>query len=195
MLSGYNICVISNFKCVDRLKKIDGNEYITRYQFLFNWCGFFELGMVARKYQKNWNKRGIQIVFKFIIVILWIVTGIVYCTFMTPSYWTYISMAYELLSIIAIYFIAEKLCETRFYNLIIDIGQNTYPIYFVHMQFGMASFGLIARILRISQIEWLLLVLKPITIVLGSWLSIKVISLFATKLHIRKVLWIFGIKG
>lgn len=63
--------ILSNIICV--FDVIENMHWITKYQMLFNWCGFFQLGIFAKKNIKRAMENANKISTKAVIIGVWII--------------------------------------------------------------------------------------------------------------------------
>lgn len=169
---------------------IDGTKWISEYQFVFNWCGFFEIGVISRAKIDRLCNIKLSWIVRSMIVLVWAVIGIVYIKSMLPTYFTPFSVIYEFFSLIAVYYIAELFANNI---LIREIGKNTYLIFFLHMQIGMATFNILAKLMHITQYEYLILVLKPVSIVILVFYGIQFARYILKKAKMNKIMKILGL--
>lgn len=181
--------ILSNVLCV--LDIIDHLPWYTKYQMVFNWCGFFQLGMIARKnilaVMTLLNRKPV----KAAIVGLWILSAIYYFTTDFVGYWSPVALVHELLGIVAFFVIADTCLKKA--NLLVDIGKNTYVIFFLHMQFGIPTVRRIFTPLGLMENEWVRLLLQPASIVLSVYAGIKAVQWISKKFGLEKITRIFRI--
>lgn len=189
MLATMIIFLLSNI--LTTLKLIDYPTWLTSYQLVFNWCGFFAVGILLKQKDFIFRYSKTKIIYKLLILMLFCVFGIVYICSVSPSYWSVFALPYEFVSIVALFGLA---CILQSHKLLVDIGKKTYVIYFLHMQLGIGTFNYLARKLNIIQYELLILIIKPIVIVLLVYLGVKIVEKVGQKTHWDKFLWIFGFK-
>ena len=124
------------------LGKIDG-FYITNCQNVFNWIGFFSLGVFLQNYgfkERIWKQQNILFA-SIMSICIFITIGILYFRIsksnaFNPSYWNYFSIPFELISCICVYYISYFLAKSKVAELLIEIGKNSYVLFFSHMQLG-----------------------------------------------------------
>ncbi len=181
--------ILSNVLCV--LDIIDHLPWYTKYQMVFNWCGFFQLGMIARKnilaVMTLLNRKPV----KAAIVGLWILSAIYYFTTDFVGYWSPVALVHELLGIVAFFVIADTCLKKA--NLLVDIGKNTYVIFFLHMQFGIPTVRRIFTPLGLMENEWVRLLLQPASIVLSVYAGIKAVQWISKKFGLEKITRVFRI--
>lgn len=181
--------ILSNVLCVRGI--IEDLPWCSKNQMVLNWCGFFQLGMLARKnilaVMKFLNRKPV----KAAAVGLWILSAIYYFTTNHVGYWSPVALVHELLGIVAFFVIADT-CLKKV-NLLVDIGRNTYVIFFLHMQFGIPTVRRIFTPLGIMKHEWLLFLLQPASIVLSVYAGIKVLQMISKKFGFEKFMRVFRI--
>ncbi len=165
------------------------NVYVTVYQNPFNWIGFFALGILIRRYMYLFTEQLRSKYTHAACLTIWLVVSAAYVAYAEPTYWAPCAWAYESLSIAALYIISSHLAS---FGLLRSIGTCTYPIYFMHMQFGIGTFRKLASATGIMDYECLLLFLQPIAIVLGCWAIVHVARKLTAKNFLGRYIWIFG---
>lgn len=96
-------------------------------------------------------------------------------------------------AIIAGFCLADALNKTKFRNLMIDIGKQTYMIYFLHMQFGNGVSKLMFNWWPLS-LEWVVLFIHPIVAVLSVYIGICVLRRIIIKTGMTRYMWIIGMR-
>lgn len=169
---------------------------ITNYQNPFNWMIFFGIGKLLQncdicKIAKIQTKN------KLAIWIGTLLITIVYIEFFVPDYWTVCSIPIELLWAFSIFSIIEFFLK---FKVIKNVGKLTYPIYFIHMQFGIFAINcLIALLGNLKMIEGfessiLVILCKPVAVVFVTYLMICVLCCILRLMGLDRFLWVFGIK-
>ena len=126
------VFIISNM--LTSFDLVDYPSWLTKYQLVTNWCGFFAMGVLIAKEELISYLCELHIVWKLSVWVGWVLFSIGYVLFCdTPSYWSAVALPYEVLSMAAWFLFAYSL---RNFNILIDIGKKTYIIYFLHMQLG-----------------------------------------------------------
>lgn len=175
--------LLHNALCI--LDIIPHLPWYSKYQMVFNWCGFFQLGMLARKHlsavMECMNRKSRKVA----AVGLWLAALIFYIGTGNIGYWAPFGLLFELLGMIAAFVIADLFLKKV--NLLIDIGKNTYVIFFLHMQFGIGAMRRLFTSLGIMDMEWLMLLLRPVTIVLSVYAGIKLLQFISKKLGLEKL--------
>lgn len=181
--------ILSNVLCVCGILK--DQSWCTQYQMVLNWCGFFQLGMYARKHilavMKLLNKNPVRAA----AVGLWILSAIYYFNSNHVGYWSPVALVHELLGIVAFFVIADT-CLKKV-NLLVDIGKNTYVIFFLHMQFGIPTVRRIFTPLGLMENEWVRFLLQPASIVLSVYAGIKAVQWISKKFGLEKITRVFSI--
>lgn len=190
------LCIVIGVSILSNTLTILGvfrnTQYLTNYQNVLNWILFFAIGIILRrKGITNWVPSGNRCILSF--GILTIVLGIIYFYLpVIPSYWTWISVPFEVCAGITLYFLAFKMCKNQ---LLIGVGKNSYPIYFMHMQIGMIVANYICgdRLLMLEE-DWsaIIYILKPVLVVMSVYVLIALIKKCAVFLNFQKMLWIVG---
>lgn len=181
--------LLSNVLCV--LDILEDLPWYSQYQMVFNWCGFFQLGMLARKNVLTVMELLRHKLLKAVVVGLWILEAIYYVKSGYYGYWSPIAMVHELLGTAAFFIIADTVLKKV--NLLVDIGKYTYIIFFLHMQFGIPAVRRMFTPLGIMQHDWLRFLLQPAAVVLSVYAGIKVLQWLAPKLGLQKILRVFRI--
>ena len=184
------ICSIA-FSYLGFLKTTD---YFTLYQIVFNYSGFFVLGILIRKRKLLLYMDNNQWI-KVIISLCFVIIGIVYGVYGKEiGYWNSIlSVPFELLSFFVLYFIA---CAFKDNDIIVQVGKKSFFIYFVHMEIGI---GLAKHLIfrwfpsSLGVFDSIFVFVKPIVIVAISFaLCIGLGKLFEL-IKLRKYGWLLSI--
>ena len=112
-----------------------------------------------------------------------------------PSYITWISVPFELLSFAVLMLVSLCLAEHGS-SLLEDVGKNSYILYFTHMQIGMNIINLaFFRIWDRSDVIGCLMVpIRPVLVVGVSYFLFVVLGKrIARRLKLEKLLWIVGL--
>lgn len=175
---------------------INCQAIITNYQNPLNWMIFFGIGMLLQNYDINKITK-IHAKNKLIIWIGALLTAAAYIGFLNPNYWTVCSIPIELLWAFSIFSIIEFFSK---FGIIINIGKLTYPIYFIHMQFGIFAVNclllLLGKIELLEGLESSILVIlcKPIAVVVVTYLMICILRRIMKLVGLNRFLWVMGIK-
>ncbi len=173
---------------------MDGITWLTAYQNVFSWVGYFAVGKLigARRAQKMFF---LLVCWRYVIYALSAILSIAYIYVCEPSYWTAFSIPSQFICGAALLCIAAKFHQNA---LLIDIGKNTYPIFFVHMQVGIGSLNILFLKRMIPVLgygEYFLVLLWPVLVVLISYGMIKFGSFVARQIGFGRWLWLLGIEN
>lgn len=171
---------------------LQGRGCFTIYQNLFNWVGFFSIGILLKRVDFK-KVAAISNGLKWICLTLAISVGGVYLWWKEPSYWTPLSLLFELLCGVSLLYFSVALHKSR---LLVEIGKNTYPIFFAHMQFGVSVTNrlLFDRLLPLAgAMEYMIVVLRPILVVLFTYELIILGRIVAKWAKLDNYLWLLGI--
>ncbi len=168
---------------------ISPSKVLTNYQNPLNWVGFVAVGMLLRC-QKLKKPPALYVFVGIIAVTVWL--AVLYCRAYAPSYWSVPGLAFECLAAVSLFGLAWKISDCAPLR---KLGQCTYPIYFLHMQFGLKAGETLFLVLGIDWLEWLVLLLKPTFIAAALWLVLRLIAALAEKLKLDNLLWILGIRA
>lgn len=184
------IWVISHTLTV--LSVLENGVWITNYQNVFNWIGYFAIGNLVGKLGVE---RLIQIIvrWRYAVCAGAVLLAAVYVWLDVPSYWTVFSAPCQLLCGAALLCVS---CSAGKSRLMVDIGKNTYPIYFAHMQIGI---GLLNRLVMKRLLpalgwgEYAAAFLWPALVVLVTYAMVKLGAWLAKRIGLGRYLWILGI--
>ena len=108
---------------------------INQFLNIFNWVGFFALGIVLRKTDTIniiiSRKNKIILLFSSITCMFVCVYVQVLTNIPTNSYISFTSLLFEISGMIIVFLLASVLCDSK---LLIDIGKKSYFIYLTHIQ-------------------------------------------------------------
>ena len=158
---------------------------------VLNWCGFFQLGMFARKNITTLMKKLDHTIIKVGIVLVWILATVGYIATNDIGPWSAFALVYKFISIIAVFIMVDTCFKNV--NILIDIGKNTYLIYFLHMQFGIFTIRYIFQKIGILHLEWITLILQPVCILMVVYAGIKLLRFLSQKICLDRFMWVFGI--
>ena len=162
------------------------------YQNVFNWVGFFAIGILLRE------KDMMQIVdsirnWKYIIIALAVLVAVITLWYFKPSYWTPLSIIFELLYGVLLLYLSAVLYENK---LLVAVGKNTYPIFFAHMQFGITITNRLVfdELLQHTELaEYAIVFLRPLGVVLFTYGLIVIGSKIVKAVGFGQWLWLLGI--
>ena len=182
------------------IKKMVAMPFITDCQNPFNWLFFFAAGVILSK------TKILSLLYKYktiggvISTIVALCAGIAYYCYcdvnrITPSYWNAYSVAFEFIAAFWLLMLSMNLVSSC-PNFAIDIGKNTYIIFFAHMQIGINIVNLLAwRIWdRVDFLPYLMVIIRPALILVVTYCVFVVILKKIGKLiKVEKLLWIIGL--
>lgn len=114
---------------------------LTPYLNIFNWIGFFALGVIIRK--KNLHTRFSKVgalVFALIVSVFSLVLMFISDRF---GYFYLLSIFWELSAAMILWFTARYLAERKWTGAFVPVGNDTYCIYLFHMQIVQFFTGLL----------------------------------------------------
>ncbi len=169
---------------------ISSNAWFTPYLMVFNWCGFFQMGIFFKAHFEAVAGVLKNKIFMVFSILAFIALGVFAVLNGMPTYWEPYSLLFEILGMIVLFYPAY-LCRNA--KLLSDVGKYTYLIYFIHMQIGLSVFHTIADLLNISRFEWVLLVFKPLIIIFAVYGGVRLVDWLSKKWKL-KFMWVFGLK-
>lgn len=130
------LCIILNF--VSLLLSSSGiiqYNIITPYLNVFNWCGYFAIGVLIRRY---WNKikSNTHHHMPLCATIASLIIAILFFIIYKEKAFGYFHIETAIITLCTSFFvilIAAKLSDTPLANYLVLLGQNTYFIYLIHM--------------------------------------------------------------
>ena len=157
---------------------------------LFNWMGFFALGMLARRYR--WDRRLIQspVAGWMSVAVFAVLYGLTAYGGFKEGGTTYYRMdaaIFELSALLALYFLSYRLASRR-QRILCEIGSCTYCVYLYHLVLITGLFGLV-------NFPATLTVLQP---VLGLAIMMGLIEAGKWLCKLLKIKWpltLVGLKG
>lgn len=175
--------IIINIICINLTMKgyISDIGILTKYINVFNWVGYFAIGMICKKFDliSKFNSSRLlklfSVFFCFIMLILNVFLNI------NISYWGELSIITIISGVFTFLAISSSI---TFMN---DIGKKSYAIYLLHMQ--IAGF-LNTRIFGSALFE----LFKPIIILLAVYVIISVFASIIRKIHLGQYLFLIGIR-
>jgi fucose 4-O-acetylase-like acetyltransferase len=154
---------------------------------VFNWVFFFGLGALLRKNRQAVKTENLAYSsYGWILLALFVSVAIslVYIRFFDVSYWTYLSVPYELAAVLSFFMLSSKLKDL---HLLANMGNNTYTVYLFHVP-------LASRINRGIQLPNALYFIKPLLVLIICYALVFAAIFVARKMKIGKFLWIVGIR-
>ena len=161
---------------------------VTPFQNPLNWIGFYATGICLKEHievvlQKN--------VIFWSAAVLTVIAGIyIVLSDWTVSYWHPASILFEL-SAFGVLLVAAYKVKGKFFRV---LGMNSYVLYFLHMQLGIASANVIFRCLPISS-DYVIFLLKPSIVILLSMCYVWLISFASKRLGLGNQVMLLGIKS
>ena len=152
---------------------------LTNYLNLFNWAGFFSLGILLKRYQTMFSKHG---VWKATVVWL-VVLSLFYFIPIKKDYWSLYAAILEVISAWFIYETSFLLYNFKAFQL---IGKQSLLIYLIHMQ----PVGLINSRICFDNV-WIDLITPLIAFVLISGLVVVGVKIISK----TKVIWLLRLMG
>lgn len=161
------------------------------YQNVLNWVGFFALGVILRSLDLDrWTSPSAR--WRYGCCGLTLLLAVLYLYGWEPSYWTPLSIPFELSCGAAMLCLSGRIGSSR---LLRDIGKNTYPIFFAHMQFGIGLLNRVGRLLpRLGRLEYGAVFLRPVLVVLVTYGLILLGRALAERMGLGRWLWLLGIR-
>ena len=164
---------------------------ITDYLDPLSWICYFGLGVLL----KQCDIKKILNANIYIKVATWLFTatlGIIYLLVCLPTYWTFFSIPMSLLFFVSIMLMSQKLGKSKF---LIQLGSNTFPIYFLHMQIGINIVKIIYKAIPYNSnvLQGILDLIFPVLVVFITFGIVKLIGVIAKLIKMENYLWILGI--
>lgn len=149
-------------------------EIITPFQNPLNWCGYFALGILLKRHHLLNLFYRAHVTWIIVCMLSWIVVVWLLVDGSDKiNYWHPLAVLFIYLSIPLLLLMATTIRKSR---LLYTLGKNSYLLYFLHMQMGIAT----ANIIFSKFIHWQLLVfiLKPISVLGITYLLILQLKFF-----------------
>lgn len=111
---------------------IDGG-FITKYLNLFNWIGFFALGMLMRKYRFDIRilKSKMPLV---ICIVIFAASLFINAKIKIFTYFNLFTVVYTLAVFVILIYVGDAIARIKHNKMLITLGKDTFFIYLVHMQ-------------------------------------------------------------
>lgn len=180
---------------------------MTSCQNPLNWIWLFGIGVILNKLGikklsfNNQNKPQLRTI---VCGVFWIMMVVVYFNIskqygFTPSYWNCISVLFELTTVGFFYILSMMLVEKcPSIKLFEQVGKNSYPIYFAHMQIGINAINIICFNIWYSfsgMINcWMIIVRAALVIEITYFIFIYLAKKILSLLRISDISWIIGLK-
>lgn len=156
------------------------------YINVFNWIGFFALGVFLRK-KGTLDKLKTPLAYLFFIIAI---LGLVFVDRIT-NYWSIQSLIFEVIGFIAIvnmsYLIDRNIWIS---NIFQKVGKISYFVYLIHMQ----MVGVINSRLHIEEIHPALILVKPLIVFIIIVFIIEIFVYLLDKLKLYKFMKYLGIR-
>lgn len=194
----HTVCIIAGISAIANIFTLCGISdmirIITNYQNPLNWFLFFLIGMVIKRYCGNkillcgWIKWG-----------LFALTGIIgcfYCNKVFPSYWSLYSIPFELLAATCLLQIALKF-PFKMEDALLNIGKQTYILYFTHMQIGIVILNKLFYTLKVSNFSGIvgiiIFLIRPVGVIYITFAIVWICKRFLRKFKLFKLAKLAGI--
>lgn len=153
---------------------------ITPWQNPLNWIGFFAMGILFNQFGLLEKVINGKFLIKFtLVVITFLIAGLLVWIPLKINYWNPLAIVLEFIPIASISVITFKFINSKFLSL---LGRNSYLLYLLHMQLGIALANILFRIVTVP--DFIVLLTKPL-IVLG--ITMCLISLIKFTVHLFKL--------
>lgn len=180
---------------------------MTSCQNPMNWIWLFGLGVILNKLGikklsfNNHNKLQLSTI---VYGVFWIMMVVIYFNIskqhsFTPSYWNCISVLFELTTVVFFYILSMMLVE-KFppIKLFKEVGKNSYPIYFAHMQIGINAINIVCFNIWYSFSGlincWMIIVRATLVIGITYFIFVYLAKKILSYLRISDISWIIGLK-
>ena len=169
---------------------------VNAYLNIFNWIGYFALGVYISENQESWIrlKRRITLHIPFWLVLYSgiYITVLIYQVYHQSGggYWNGLNVIFCWIGSIVIVLISiaiEKGKDNLFKRTILQAGRDSFGIYLWHMPIA----GIIARVMNIRAMTWLVII-RPIIVLLIMLTIIKVMKKIMFKMKHEKYLRYLG---
>ena len=161
------------------------------YLNVFTRIGYFAIGILLKK--ANVMSFHPPVVWKKLVIAgVSVVMGALYIVLDVPVLNYFIHLIFILSVCAALFFWSQSLADCK---LLQSIGKQTYFIYFVHMQLGIAILNKVMAILALpNSADWAWLVVRPVAILFLVYAIAIVVSKVMCMLKLDKFKWIIGIR-
>lgn len=153
--------------------------HITNYLNIFNWIGFFAIGLLLRKAEPD-KIYAFFLKCRWIIIAAYNIALVLLLIFekIKADYFSFIGPAYELLGVAAIFSLSTlDLCK---YKITVALSNSSFAVYLVHIMF----IALIDDYFSLSAVTRLLM---PLTVVLLAFAVLSLGRLICEKIHLSKL--------
>lgn len=171
------------------LSGLDG--WITFYQNPFNFILFFSIGKILKERNIIEKIKSIYVVF---LVPLFVIIGYLFIKYdLKILYINPLAICFELVSVFIIFYLTNVIRKFSLLSSSLkEFGKNSYIIYFLHMQIGIATVNRIMSLGNIRQ-EYILLFFKPICVIIVTYILVKFLSLIFHTLNLDNYKRLVGI--
>lgn len=158
----------------------------------FSRIGFFAIGVLLRRFGiLKWQPPRLWA--KIVFPVTAVGAGVLVVAFdETPVEVYLLRLLFVALACVSLFICSQGLSDCR---LLQNVGQQTYLIYFLHMQLGI---GLARKLIALFSLptiaNWGILVVQPVLVVSLVYIGIVVLDLILTKLRLEKYEWIIGMR-
>lgn len=167
------------------------DAWITFYQNPFNFMLFFSLGKILKENSIIEKIKGIYV---FPLISLIIIIGYFFIKYnLKISYINPLAICFELVSVFIIFYLTNVIRKFSVLSSSLEeFGKNSYIIYFLHMQIGIAAVNRIMSLGNIRQ-EYILLSFKPICVIIVTYILVKFLSFIFHTLNLDNYKRLVGI--
>ncbi|WOO36078.1 acyltransferase [Anaerocolumna sp. AGMB13020] len=162
--------------------------YLLTYLNIFNWIGFFTLGLLLRKINLFENKK--LWAFKYKIIINIFIISLLVCMILIEkgnTYWTNYSIWIEMSFFVILFQVSKLLKDVKYIQ---EIGKVTMPIYLIHFLIEGFIFN---KVLPESIIMGLI---RPLISVLVVYWLLQLGLIISKKIHLQRLYTTFlGLKS
>lgn len=187
LLTSIVISVVMNtVTCIysaDYLFRICEPRWITPYQNPLNWAGFFALGIICSRIDFLSKLCKMSLLKKFLSIALFSVLAIFAIVIkLDINYWNpwCILLEYSALVVILVLGLIFKTAKSK---ILIITGKNSYLIYLLHMQLGIAIANRIYKLINAPDI--VLLLAKPLTVIIITLFVIFILKWILTLMGLK----------
>lgn len=153
--------------------------HITNYLNVFNWIGFFAIGLLLRKAEPD-KIYVFFLKYRWLIIAAYNMALVMLLIFenIKADYFSYIGPVYELLGVAAIFSLSTlDLCR---YKITIALSNSSFTVYLVHIMF----IALIDDYFLLTAVTRLLM---PLTVVLLAFAVLSLGRLICEKIHLSEL--------
>jgi fucose 4-O-acetylase-like acetyltransferase len=178
------LSIVSTY--VFQLHTIGG--FMTFYQNPLNFIVFFSLGRILRQNDLLERMQSRVILFMACIVLIFTMSYF----FLTDDIIRYVNpvaLLFELSFVVILFRVASFVKNSK---VMTYLGRNSYIIYFLHMQIGIALANRILIMLNVTN-DYILFVFKPVLVVIITIVTVQILNLFIKLLNLTNYRQIFGL--